>query len=127
MAPITDLSWTQLNNALNARLGLAPNNAIVMDAYGVPASIDLGAILKDIPIDSNTNAYTGVIKFICILLDACRDAQVAINPSVPAGERLLAFPAATTAAPVGTLVPITRTVNSRADLTSVTRVVGTNS
>lgn len=123
MAPLTDLTWKQVNTALKARLNTS-NDVIELDAYGAPGTIDVGAIVQDFPEIGDDAA--GVLKFMAIMLDACRDAQVLANNSQPTGERLSAFPAATTQAPVGTLVPITRTMTSRADLTSVTKIIGTN-
>lgn len=123
MAPLTDLTWIQLNTALKARLGTS-NNPIDLDAYGYPESINIGTVVKDFP--EIGNDVVGVLKFMAVMLDACRDAQVLANNSQPTGERLSAFPAATTQTPVGTLVPITRTMTSRADLTSVTKIIGTN-
>lgn len=124
MAPITDLTWSQLNIALRNRLNLPSNapNIIGVDAYGLPATIDIDVIVGAFPLLGEDEA--GVVKFMAILLDACRDAQTTVNVNQPVGERLTAFPDATSAAPVGTLVPVTRTMISRADLSSVTKVLG---
>lgn len=126
MPPITDLSWNQLNAAVVARTG---QQAISFDAYGLPSVIDIGAIIDAFPMIQvgSTDEEAGVIRFMAVLYDCCRDAQQAVNLNQPAGEKLNAFPSPTTQAPVGTLVPIVRTLNTRADLTSVSKVVGANS
>lgn len=123
MAPLTDLTWKQVNTALKARLNTS-NDLIDLDAYGNPATIDIGSIVQDFPKIGSDAA--GVLKFMAIMLDACRDAQATANASQPVGEKLNAFANPVTAAPQGTLVPIARTMNTRADLTSVSRIIGTN-
>ena len=123
MAPITDLSWRLLNTKLKQRLGVN-QDLIEIDAYGRPTTIDIGAILQDPPMSEDGSTALGVVKCLAILLDSCRDGQVEVNTGQPAGERLDAFPAPTSAAPVGTLVPVTRTMVARADLSSVTKVIG---
>lgn len=125
MPAINDLTWNQLNNALKELVG-TNNNLIVLDGYGNPTTLDIGAIVEQFPADTDPVSQQGVVKFMARLFDACRNAQVAANTGQATGERLNAFSAPTSAAPVGTLVPVTRTLVTRADLSSVTKVIGTN-
>lgn len=125
MPVVTDLTWTQLNTALKTVVQ-TNNDLITLDSYGQPTEIDVAAIIQSFPVDSDATTSTGVIKFMARLFDACREAQIAANANQPTGERLNAFAAPTNQAPVGTFVPIIRTMTTRADLSSASRVIGTN-
>lgn len=119
MAAVTDLTWSQLNTALKQLLGTT-NDVITIDGYGIPTDININAIA------SVGDNGTGVIKFMTRLFDAARVAQETANTGKTTGEKLSTFAAPTNAAPSNNLVSITRTIVSRADLTSATKIVGTN-
>lgn len=127
MPAVTDLTWSQLNIALKQLTGSSLNSIITVDAYGIPTNINIleavGGISPDL---AQPEATVGVIKFITRLYDACKIAQDMANQGKTTGEKLNAFGVATAAAPKGTLVPITRTIVSQADLSSATKIVGTN-
>lgn len=125
MPAVTDLTWTQLNTALKSVVQ-TNNDLVTLDSYGMPTAIDVAAIIQSFPLDNDNATSTGVIKFMARLFDACREAQTTANTNQPTGERLNAFAAPTNQAPVGTLVPIIRSMTTRADLSSATRVIGTN-
>lgn len=121
---MTDLTWTQLNTALQQLLGT--NNSLINTTENGVTTISLHIN----PIISGTEisglSTSGVIKFMTRLHDACRIAQETANQGKATGERLTAFGAATAAAPRGALVPISRTMITQADLSTATKIVGTN-
>lgn len=125
MAPVTDLTYQQLNDALRNQLGVT-SDLITFDAYGMPDTISIMAIIETIPIDPSGNATGGVVKLMTRLFDACREAQNAVNQNQPAGEKLNTFAAPTAQALAGNLIPIVRNMTTRADFSSADRVVGTN-
>lgn len=129
MPAVTDLTWTQLNNALKQLTG-ENSNLITVDGYGVATAIDVVKVIGGFNVDPQTNdgmsTTTGVLKFVTRLHDACRIAQETANKDKAIGEKLTAFGAATAATPRGNLVPITRSLTSQADLSTAIKVVGTN-
>jgi len=125
MPAVTDITYSQLNNALRDQLGLH-SDPITFNANGMPESIDIMLIIESMPLDMSNNATGGVVKLMTRLFDACRQAQNTINDGQPAGERLNTFAAPTAQALVGNLIPIVRTMTTRADFSSADKVVGTN-
>lgn len=118
-----DLSWEQLQSAF-AQLGInniingSTANGIYRINFDLSEVVSVGS-LRD----------PGVIKFISKLLDACRIAQERVNLDEngnlkPAGERLDAFPPPTTGTIVVGQVPIIKSVRTRSDLSSATRITG---
>lgn len=127
MAPITDLSWNDLNEvAISKGIGQIVN----ISASQNPESINISILVGQFPLLERdaygNNVFGGVIKAMAILYDICREAQELANTSQPKGEKLNAFDTPKTQPPQGTLVPITRTMHTRADLTSVTKIIGAN-
>lgn len=124
MAAPTDLSWQHLNGALLDAHG-SPLNFVFIgepDAEGFSeVKIDLSS-LTGYPITNGQSK--GVIKALSRLLEAARNAQEKLNEGKPAGERLAAFPPPTTGATANGTVPITRSIASRAVLSSVTQIDG---
>lgn len=128
MPAVTDLTWRQLDDALKQLTG-ATIDIIRLDNSGAVSGIDIAKVLSSTSTQIDANdpmSTTGVIKFITRLYDACKLAQETANQNKATGEKLSAFGVATAAAPKGTLVPITRTMTTQADLSSATRIVGTN-
>lgn len=125
MPALTDLTWTQVNAALKIMLN-TNSDLITLNSYGIPSNIDIAAIVESFPADSDTTTAQGVLKFMARMFDACREAQQTANLSQPVGEKLNAFGPPTSQAPVGILVPVSRTMIGRADLASASRVVGPN-
>lgn len=125
MPPLTDLTWTQVNSALKIMLN-TNSDLITLDSYGIPSTINVAAIVEIFPADSSDTTSQGVLKFMARLFDACREAQIAANVSQPIGEKLNAFGPPASQVPVGTLIPIVRTLTVRADLASANRIIGTN-
>lgn len=125
MPAVTDITYQQLNNALREQLGLH-SDLIAFDANGMPESIDIMLIIESLPLDISNNATGGVIKLMTRLFDGCRQAQNTINEGQSAGERLNTFAAPTAQALAGNLIPIVRTMTTRADFSSADKVVGTN-
>lgn len=124
MSVVTDLTWSQLNTALQQLLG-TNTSLINANENGVTViTLNINPIISGTEVDGLS--ALGVIKFITRLHDACRIAQEAANQGKTTGEKLSAFGAATAAAPRGTLVPITRAMVTQADLSTATKIVGTN-
>ena len=88
--------------------------------------MNVAAVLGSFPVDNDNTTSTGVIKFMSRLFDACREAQTSANVNQPTGERLNAFATPTNQAPVNNFVPVVRSMTTRADLSSATRVIGAN-
>lgn len=122
MAPVTDLTWVQLNEAFQNLLQ-TNENIISTDAYGRPTNFNFTPIIPEINSQQNP---LGVLKFVTKLLDACKIAQDRVNAEIPKGEKLNSFPAVTNKAPANNLVEITRTVVTKSDLNTATKVVGNN-
>ena len=123
MVAPNDLTWQQLQAGL-AELGYVSTLAgkTVDGIYRI--SFDTSEITN-----ANTITDPGVLKFISKLLDACKVAQDRLNLDSegklkPAGERLDAFPPATTGVIANGQVPTIRTVRTRSDLSSVTKITG---
>lgn len=123
MPAVTDLTWAQLNEAFKVVLG-TNTDTITVDSYGTPTEININGIVGSYPALGSDKA--GVLKFLTRLYDACLVAQDTANTGKAVGEKLTAFRAATSTAPVGTFVPVTRTIAARHDLSSSTKIVGTN-
>lgn len=122
MAAVTDLTWTQLNIALKQVLGVTdPSINVISNIEGEATDLSITSL-----IGNNIYVEGGVIKAMSILLEACRRAQETANTGKTTGERLNAFPAPTNGAPANNFVPVTRAMTARADLTTATRIVGTN-
>lgn len=123
MPAVTDLTFTQLNTALNQILGTTANNYIELtnDETGNLVRLNLTALAQADSLNDE-----GVIKVFSILLEAARKAQETANTGKTTGEKLSAFPAPTNGAPANNFVPVTRTMTARHDLTSATKIVGTN-
>lgn len=124
MPAVTDLTWQQIRDAF-AQQGFI-QNPIIQGAVGDGVAqiyIDVSALLG-----GATQEFTkeGVVKAFTKLLAAARVAQEAANTGKAAGEKLAAFPAATTGTPSNGAVPITHTITARALLSSATQIVGTN-
>ena len=118
-----DLTWEQLQAGFT-ELGISNvlSEEMVNGIYNT--NFDLTPIVGSV---SLRNA--GVMKFISKLLDACRIAQERANLDDngnlrPSGERLDAFPAPVTGTIVAGQVPVNKTVRTRSDLTSVTKITG---
>lgn len=121
MPAITDLTWQQLDSAFE-QLGVA--TPLIVDSYGNVSGINIAQILgSTVPVPTTG---TGIIKLMQKLLEACRIAQEAANTGQPAGERLAAFPLPVTGAAANGLVPVTRSVAGRVDISSATVIIGTN-
>lgn len=116
---VTDLTWSQINDALKQVL---KTNAdlVTVDSNGNPTSVNIGAITG-----GSSNNFS-VIKFMNVIHDAGIIAQASANTGKPAGERLNSFSNPVNAAPVNNFVQTTRTIVSRVDLRSATSIVGTN-
>lgn len=119
----TDLTWAQLQAAF-AELGIQSvlSETVVGAVYHV--NFNVSPIVGEVGMVGG-----GVVKFATKLLEACRLAQDRLNTDAsgalkPAGERFDAFPAPTLAPAIGAFVPVTRSVRSRSDIGSATKVVG---
>lgn len=116
MAAPTDLTWQQLNDIFE---------------YPLIAQVDAGESTTNLMLNLSilspefvaTN-QAGVIKALAKLLEIARKAQEKLNEGKPAGEKLAAFPAPTIGGQANGYVPVTRAIASRADLSSVTSIVG---
>lgn len=123
MAAITDLNWAQVNEALKQLVGTNVD-IIALDSYGVPTNLLISSVVGSYPeVDGGKG---GVVKFLARLHDACVMAQEAANTGKVAGEQLKAFQPAIAGTAVGTFAPISRTLKARHDLSSSTKVIGTN-
>lgn len=125
MPAITDLTWSQLNQALielNGGTGIIETND-----SDFATVINVGKTLGYPPtLNDNSQGTYGVIRFMARLLDACRLAQETVNQGQSVGERLAAFPAPTPGATTGGYAALTRSMTGRHDLTSSNKVIGGN-
>jgi hypothetical protein len=113
MAQITDLTWQQLETAINV------NNAIIVDpTHGV--CIRIGALLG-----SNPTAKTaiGVVEALFELREAAAKAQVTVNTNQLVGERLAAFPPTVSGTAVNGYVMQSGTIQVKTPL-AVTGITG---
>lgn len=90
MAVITDLTWAQLEAASGAA-----NLIEVHQTEGL--KLRLSVMLAAIVTDKNT---TGVVKALNFLREYAAKAQVTVNTNQQIGERLAAFPPASSGAAV---------------------------
>lgn len=122
MATITDLTWEGFATALAEIVG--DSQVVIQSSNDGVQAIDIKLLIGEIeeisPIDG------GVVKAIDRLLEACYVAQERANDNMPDEERLASFVAPIESTPIDGYVPITRTMVSRADLSSVTRIIGSN-
>src|SRR3712207_535590 len=99
MAAITDLTWQQVQDALDATGAIAvASGKVVITVETVTG--DATATMTD----------AGVLKFINTLLDACLEAQTTANVNQVTGEKLNSFSNPTYGAPSNGNVLVTRTV-----------------
>lgn len=122
MAAPTDLTWQQLNDAFGQTIiaQLRPNEE--GESVENVLAIKIPVLLNDQQI--NTSDSQGVIKALAKLIEIARIAQETLNTGKPAGERLVAFPAPVVGGASNGSVPITRSIASRAVLSSVTQIDG---
>lgn len=120
MAAITDLTFEQLNTALDI------DGAMFLgeDPVGnVSIMISIAAINDDET--ANALTRTGVVKLMTRLIEACRRAQIAANESQVVGEMLDAFPSSTSNGVVSEgYFQQTASVKSRIAVSSATVIVG---
>lgn len=119
----TDLTWAQLARATDTvfiqQMNFSPDpTAPNPDLRFI---IDIGELTGKSVRDINDG---GVVLVLSRLLDIARKAQEKLNEGKLAGERLVAFPTPTTGAAANGFVPVTRSIASRADLGSVTSIIG---
>lgn len=122
MAAVTDLTWTQLNSALKQVLGVSSDIIYLVQGEESHLAVDFPLLAGG----ANSMNSEGVIKAFSILLEAARRAQETANTGKATGERLSAFPAPVNGTPANNFVPVTRSMTARADLSSATKIVGTN-
>lgn len=121
MAAITDLTFNQLSEAL-ATTGALSVSEDILGNITVQLSV---SIINDETI--NNLASMGVVKFLTRLREACHKAQEAINTSQDTGEKLNAFPAATsTGSVVDGYVQQSGTIQSKIAVATATQIVGPN-
>ena len=121
MAAITDLTFSQLSDALGI-----PNAIFVgEDALGnITVQLSISAI-NDETVNNLTNA--GVVKFLTRLREACHKAQETINQGQTEGEKLDAFPAAVSSgAVVDGYVQQSGGIKSKIAVATATQIVGPN-
>lgn len=121
MAAITDLTFSQLSEAL-ATTGAVSVSEDTLGNITVQLSV---SIINDETI--NNLASKGVVKFLTRLREACHKAQETINTSQATGEKLNAFPAATsTGAVVDGYVQQSGAIQSKIAVATATQIVGPN-
>lgn len=128
MPAVTDLTWLDLNQGLRKITGANDNNFVLLITPDTTFVNRKLVICVDdlIPGAAADLAGIGVIKLLTILLDAARLQQETLNQGKATGEKLTAFPAPTFGTLSNGFAPITRTLTSRAVLSSATQVIGTN-
>lgn len=121
MAAITDLTFSQLSDAL----GITGAVYVGEDTLGnITVQLSISAINDEV---INSPASFGVVKFLTRLREACHKAQETINTSQTTGEKLDAFPAATsTGAVVDGYVQQIGSIKSKIAVATATQIVGPN-
>lgn len=121
MAAITDLTFSQLSDAL----GTTGAVYVGEDTLGnITVQLSISAINDE---QINNASSFGVVKFLTRLREACHKAQETINQAQAVGEKLDAFPAATsTGAVVDGYVQQTGSVKSKIAVATATQIVGPN-
>lgn len=121
MAAITDLSFSQLSEAL----GTIGAIAVLEDTVGnITVQFSVSIINGE---TVNNLASFGVVKFLTRLREACHKAQQIVNESHAVGEKLNAFPAATsTGAVVDGYVQQSGAIQSKIEVATATQIVGAN-
>ena len=124
MPATTDLSWTDYKEAFE-QLGML--DVLILDAYGNPTKFDVFAVIgNEYKVTDGSPATSGIVKFLSKCLEAGKHAQDKANTGKATGEKLAAFPAPTLGGATGTLVPVSRSLVTRHDLTSTGKIVGAN-
>lgn len=121
MAAITDLTFAQLADALGT-----PNAIYVAeDPLGnITVQLSVGAINNE---TINSPATTGVVKFLTRLREACNKAQETANVGQAEGEKLDAFPSATsTGSVLDGYVQQTGVIKSKIAVATATQIIGQN-
>ena len=112
MTAINDLTFQQMQTELPT--------GVISVAAGV-LSINLTTLLGS---GADAMIDVGVVKALSILLDAAYKAQVLANVGQPIGERLAAFlPPATGAISAG-FAPTTRSLVTRAEISTAVNIIG---
>lgn len=121
MAAITDLTFSQLSDAL----GISGAVYVAEDPVGnITVQLSISAINDE---SINSPANFGVVKFLTRLREACHKAQMTANQGQAEGEHLDAFPAATsTGAVVDGYVQQAGMVKSKIAVATATQIVGPN-
>ena len=119
MPAITDLTFSQLSDAL----GTTGAVYVAEDPLGnITVQLSISAINDE---QINSTANFGVVKFLTRLREACHKAQEAVNQPQAVGEKLDAFPAATsTGAVVDGYVQQIGSVKSKIAVATATQIVG---
>ena len=119
MPAITDLTFSQLSDAL----GTTGAVYVAEDPLSnITVQLSISAINDE---QINSTANFGVVKFLTRLREACHKAQEAVNQSQAVGEKLDAFPAATsTGSVVDGYVQQVGSVKSKIAVATATQIVG---
>lgn len=122
MAAITDLTFSQLSDAL----GIPGAVSVGEDTQGnITVQLSISAINGE---TVNNLSGTGVVKLLTRLREACHKAQETINQGQAEGEKLDAFPAAVSSGTVvDGYVMQSGTVKSKIAVATATQIVGPNS
>lgn len=121
MAAITDLTFEQLSNAL----GITGAISVGEDTLGnITVQLSISAINDE---TINNLASGGVVKFLTRLREACHKAQETINQGQAEGEKLDAFPAATSnGAVIDGYVLQSGAIKSKIAVATATQILGPN-